>query len=1767
MKDRSLTVKKAHVHNLRGVDIKLSPNKLYVFTGVSGSGKSSLAFDTLYVEGQRRYVESLSAFARKYLGELSKPDIESADNLSPTISIEQKTAGRNPRSTVGTMTEIYDYLRVLYARVATPFCPISQEPVSSQSKERIIASIQTLKEGSKVILLAPFAKSKKGEFLQEFQLLQRKGFTKVRVDKQILSLDSEIILDGSLSHTIDVVIDRLLISKDEASRVADSVTTALEIGSGLCSIIESHTNQETLFSQHAYSPSSGKSYEALEPHDFSFNSPHGMCTNCLGLGYIDNDDTLTCRSCKGSRLKSFPSSARLSGKKIQEITHMTIKEALDFFEHLKLTDDEQLIGLELIKEIKVRLGFILDVGLHYLTLDRTAPTLSGGEAQRIRLASQIGSGLVGVTYILDEPSIGLHPRDNMRLISTLKRLRDKGNTVIVVEHDEETILMADEVVDFGPGPGILGGTIVFQGSVEGLLDCRESITGQYLSGKKCIPIPKKRRKAQGEFVEIKGAYQNNLKNIDVKIPLGLFIAITGVSGSGKSSLIFDILYPFLANKLQKASLHVGKHKEIIGDNYLDKVICIDQKPIGRTPRSNPATYIKLFDDIRALFCQLPESLSRGFLPGRFSFNVKEGSCLECSGMGMVKVDMDFMEDCWIPCNLCEGKRFDEETLSITYKSKSIADILDLSIDEALLFFDAIPTIKKKLSVLSKVGLGYMKVGQPSPTLSGGEAQRIKLAKELVRPSTGKTLYLFDEPTTGLHFSDTHNLLNVMQELVDRGNTLIVIEHNMDVVKVSDWIIDLGPEGGNEGGQIIACNTPELIAKMDTPTGKELKVFLDKSFTIPKDKKNKKDNFSDQIKIEDAEQHNLKRVSLEIPREKITICTGPSGSGKSSLAFDTLYAEGQRRYTESLSAYARQFVEQMPKPKVGSIEGLSPSIAIEQKANAGNPRSTVGTLTEIYDFLRVLYARLAIAYCPESGEEIRSISKEFVVDKLMNIAPSTPIYIMAPMDVPRQETFEAFQDKLLKKGFIRIYLNNQFYELDSLIPYERGKKNKLFLVVDRLKIAKDIRKRLYEAVECAASISKGTLAVLIDKEDKREELFFNLSFAVVSTGKSYPPLTPKSFAFNTEDGMCPDCQGLGTQWGADLVKFKELSSLTIKGLLTLILYNVALNEFKPFFNQENIDIDTQIEDLTDREMQLVMNGSTKTYISSKGYRFKWVGINSLLATVGHKGRHPAKYIARRWLDEITCPSCQGSRLNPLSSKAELNGLTIGKLTAMPINEASHFIDSIKIPKNLQKILEEVMRQLSNRFKFLQEVGLDYIALNRTAPTLSNGEAQRIRLARQLGSGLTGVLYVLDEPTVGLHPKEVDMLNAALKKLNNLGNTLVIVEHDPQTMPLADYIIDMGPKSGKYGGHIVSRGTLKEIKKDENSLTGSYLSKKLSIPLPEKRRKAAKDFLEIKNASKHNLKNIHAKFPIGRLTVVSGASGSGKSTLMHSVIKPLVQTGLLHEDSVTSDCGQALGINFFDKLIIIDQNPIGQTIRSDVATYVELLTPLREFLAKLPKAQALGLMPKHFSYNLKAGMCMSCYGLGHKKIEMQFLPPVIITCPECRGARLNKKSLQINYLGKNFGDILKLTVDEALEFFDYHPKMKRILTTLQSVGLGYVTLGQEVQTLSGGEAQRIKLSYELSKRSQGKTLYLIDEPTTGLHSDDLAKLLVVMQKLVDLGNTMIVIEHNLDVIKCADYIIDLGPQSGQKGGYIIAEGTPEELIKNPQSITGPYLKQVL
>ena len=940
--NNSIIIKGAKEHNLKDINLEIPRDKLVVITGLSGSGKSSLAFDTLYAEGQRRYVESLSSYARQFLGLMEKPEVESIEGLSPAISIDQKTTSRNPRSTVGTVTEIYDYIRLLYARVGTPYCPNCGKKIEKQTIDQIVDSVMSLNEGTKIQVLAPVIRGRKGEYLKLLQDFQKEGFVRARIDGQTYELTDDINIDRKKKHNIDLIVDRLVVKEDIRTRLTESIEIALKYANNLVTI-DIPGEKEILYSQNYACPDCGISIEELTPRMFSFNNPFGACPTCTGIGYLmkmdedliipDKNKTLydgvkafgastmkksetmakmyfesigkhygvdikqpikklprwflekilygtgdevidfeytsyagtrkfstpfegvlptldrrynetksqgmrdfyemymsesACQTCHGARLKKESLSVKVGGKNINELTDMSIDKIKDFLNSLELDKQKRIIADQILKELNKRLQFLIDVGLDYLTLSRSAGSLSGGEAQRIRLATQIGSGLTGVLYILDEPSIGLHQRDNDKLLATLKKLRDLGNSVLVVEHDEDTMYAADQIIDIGPGPGVHGGRVIAQGTAEEIKQVPESITGQYLSGKKQITVPKKRRKSNGKSIEVKGATEHNLKNINVKFPLGQFICVTGVSGSGKSTLVNEILYRTVARDLYGSNEKPGKCKEIKGIENIDKIINIDQSPIGRTPRSNPATYTGVFDMIRDIFSATEEAKMRGYDKGRFSFNVPGGRCEACSGDGVLKIEMHFLPDIYVPCEVCKGKRYNRETLEVKYKGKTIADVLDMTVEEALEFFKNLPRIKSKIQTLYDVGLGYIKLGQPSTTLSGGEAQRVKLATELSKKATGKTLYILDEPTTGLHIADVHRLIDILQRIVDTGNTIIVIEHNLDLIKTADYIIDLGPEGGEKGGQVIAVGSPEQIVKNEQSyTGKFLKKYLEK----------------------------------------------------------------------------------------------------------------------------------------------------------------------------------------------------------------------------------------------------------------------------------------------------------------------------------------------------------------------------------------------------------------------------------------------------------------------------------------------------------------------------------------------------------------------------------------------------------------------------------------------------------------------------------------------------------------------------------------------------------------------------------------------------------------------------------------------------------------------------------------------------------------------------------------------------------------------------
>ena len=2179
MAETEIVIRGAREHNLRGVDLRLPKNKLIVMTGVSGSGKSSLAFDTLYAEGQRRYVESLSSYARQFLGQMQKPDVDSISGLAPSISIQQKTSGRNPRSTVGTITEIFDYLRVLFARIGQGHCTQCKRPITAQSPEQIIDSIARMSDGTRFLVLAPIIQRQKGEYRDLFEDLLKRGFVRARVDGRIVALSDDLRLDKQMKHTIDVVVDRLEAGTSSRSRLAEAVESALKLADGRVVVSEEdtqasggrqppgefetdevhHTDDEStggltpparqeqgsdrLYSAHYACTHCGLSYEPPSPQLFSFNSPQGMCLDCNGLGerfefpmdrlipdeslslwdgaiellgpikeigkwrrhiYVGVAETLEldlqlpkgsllktpwkelseevkrailygtgsrhivfhwrynggiwkhggtfdgtipellsnysktrnparrkqlekfmeftgCSTCGGTRLnaqarcvtvrskslsvlayvsarRGSPDPAATSDRRspakviradkneaivgdlrsdqrrgqetraeraLNEVCALSIQEAAQFFEELELNPTEQLIATEVLKEIRGRLGFLLRCGLDYLTLDRAAPTLSGGETQRIRLAGQIGCGLVGVVYILDEPSIGLHPRDNEMLLDSLCELRDQGNTVIVVEHDEETMRAADHIVDFGPGPGVRGGRVVAEGSFENIRSAKESLTAKYLTGELVIDVPSVRRidaaKVEGlrlwvegkpgrarrgspdpaaeltaglpliqtcsnsnspeetfgrtrrrgqetraerrhgltlpstlnaqpstpKAIRILGATHHNLREVDVTIPLEAFVCVTGVSGSGKSSLVNDILWQVLNRDLNKGLGTPGPHRAITGLEHLDKAIDIDQSPIGRTPRSNPATYVKVFDLIRDLFTQLTDSKRRGYKPGRFSFNVSGGRCEACEGNGSNKLEMDFLADMWVTCPVCGGHRFNHETLEVKFKEKSIADVLELDVQQALEHFENIAPIKKLLQTLHDVGLDYLKLGQPSPTLSGGEAQRIKLARELGKRSTGRTVYLLDEPTTGLHFADIHRLLDVLHGFVNGGNTVIVVEHNLDVIKTADWVIDLGPEGGSGGGRIVCCGTPEEIAACaESHTGRALRAVLhsarrgspDPAASIdrrsPKrtvamlsaseskgdlrssqrrgqetraERAENRGDTQKNITIRGAAQHNLQHIDLTIPRDQMSVFCGPSGSGKSSLAMDTLYAEGQRRYVESLSSYARQFLGQMPKPKVEHIHGLSPSIAIEQKTTGNTPRSTVGTVTEIYDYLRLLWCRLGTLHCPECGIAVTTQSTDEVIDSIMSegrrvgrgtrptkvrgddvvgLDDSThptkatkALLILAPQDVKVGDKHERLWDSLKTRGFRRVRIDGQTYRLEEVPNVDRKSKHAIEVVVDRI-TAGQSRSRLASSVEQAFDLGRGLIRVAHVDESVPEEHWridsYSLHYACRQCSRGFAELTPHNFSFNSPLGWCPACEGLGVQQGTDLAALINEPKKSLADGAVTAWPNVAES---PLFRamltslaqQFGIPLDVPFERLDPRHKRLVLHGTGERWMEMEGSQISNLKseISNLKSQIPnwslrfqYKGLYPAieeagrvSYAYRQRLfgltGEVACSVCDGSRLRDDAANVRMRGFTLQRLCELPLDEALKFLKGLKLTGSDKKIAGDLLDEATHRLSFLVDVGLSYLSLARTLPTLSGGECQRIRLAGQIGRALTGVLYVLDEPTIGLHPRDNGRLLTALKKLRDLGNTLILVEHDREVLGAADRLYDFGPGAGRLGGTVTAEGSPKQIGRDGASLTGRFLSgrREIAIPVerrmkserergeegekPQKRKRSSSSspppplppspplhrpgWLELLGARHHNLRNVHLKIPLGTLTVVTGVSGSGKSSLIQETLAKAVARKLHRLNETPGPHDELRGLERIDKLIVVDQQPIGNTPKSNPGTFTGVFDEIRELFAQLPESKVRGWRAGRFSFNRPGGRCEACEGNGQKLIEMHFLPDVWIECDQCRGKRYNAETLAAKYRGQSISDVLDMPIGKSLELFDNIPRIRGTLATLCAVGLDYLTLGQSAPTLSGGEAQRVKLAAELARPQTGRTLYILDEPTTGLHFDDIDKLLKVLNSLVEKGNTVVVIEHNLDVIKTADWLIDLGPEAGDGGGWIVAEGTPEDVVSGQES----------
>lgn len=1877
----------AREHNLKEVDLEIPKQSLVAFSGVSGSGKSSLAFETLYKEGQRRYLGAISTHSAEE--PIAKPLVDSITGLSATVAIQQKSVQRQPRSLVGTLTQCYDLCRVLWAHEAVPICPTTGKSLQPQSAEEITKKILerlealSLKNNHSVLYLcARIAEHKKGSLQDLRQQWLKAGFTRAFIDNALEQLTSDSWnLDPKKGHTFDLVIDRYKLEPNKLpalSRLRESVERALEVGQGhlLSRVDEQCWSDSTL----GGSGDGSIATKALTPSDFSFNSPQGMCPKCQGLGYsrdwilekvIDQDKALDeqalrivfgplpkrlqtilhsigllhgfslktpwkeiskegqevilngynppwvtmrlvnprtgrgftdrilwkgvlgeawqryqgytsafakkkmepfltsgiCSACEGSRLAPYPSSAQLFGKTIAEFTAMSAKQALLWLsEQPRSAQTEKRVG-PVIERLIERLSCMVELGLDYLTLDRGAATLSGGEAQRVRLCAHLGAGLTGVIYVLDEPSIGLHARDNEKLIQTLKRLRDRGNTVVVVEHDEETLLQADHIVDFGPGAGDEGGEVVYSGPIHQFLNQTDrSLTAQYLVKK--APLhrePLSQDTEKSSQIHIQGGSCHNIKNLNLSIPLKKLVGITGVSGSGKSTLMHRVLAHSLT--LQREGQSPVAAKNILLDEKIDQVIAIDQTPIGRLPRSNPATYVKVFDEIRDLFTKLPLSRERGYSAGRFSFNVSEGSCGLCQGMGYQKIDMDFMADEYVLCRRCSGKRFDESTLDVCYRGLNIHQVLELTISKALEHFCEIPPIAKKLKVLEAIGLGYLPLGHPSPYLSGGEAQRIKLAKELMRPARGHILYLLDEPTTGLHMHDVQKLVNLLSSLVDRGHSVLVIEHHLDFLSCCDFLLEMGPEGGDLGGKCIVRGSCNDLIKAKSPTGKALASLqkyrsdaLWKKYLTPKELSNKKIE-KKQISILGAQQNNLRSIDLQFEQNKMHLITGVSGAGKSSLLQKTLYSYGIRQYSETLSPYARQFLSLPPEPKVESVEGLGPCVLVHGEHHSHNPRSTLGTVTEAYDFLRLIFARKGQCFSPKTGRAVLQVDHHFLFDQLARLPHKTRLQILAPVVVKSglQETLE----RSLRRGFVRCCLDGQRHEISSLLEqdltsYEK-KKTKLHVVVDRIQTGATAKERVLSSLQLAREL--GDNVVAFDLGEGKIETY-HCGHCDPEDGSSMPALTPQDFAFNHPKGMCNTCSG----WGVHSIPYCTLqlrqSTESLRSYLESHLDASLLEKTLAFCKGKGIALQTPLHKIPSQQMDELLWGQKQVITLDQS------------STTEPKLQLPSQQKglflgAGLYLDlpggseRTECRSCCGARVSIRARCTYLEGASLEKLCCSPVEQTLQWLEEkepllLKDPSE-EKVLKEPISQLRQRLEYLKKVGLGYLPLHASAPSMSLGERSRARLAGQLGAKLSDLCYILDEVSCGLHPLDSMQLARSLVEFKNQDNTLLIADHNRHWAQACDRVTELGPSGGSEGGQVCFTGTLAQYQRSKGSLSKALFRsdwKSLISQDPPKKDKS----LHYHNVEAHSLKNISLSIPTACTTVICGRSGSGKSSLLHYALHDSAKNHLLSRKKkpLNSTASGSFhfcrveGLENISGVEMVDSHPIGRSARADVGSYLELLELCRKIYAELPDAKQKGLKSKHFSPNTRSGMCKLCRGLGYQTLDLKYMAPTVTRCSSCQGMRLNHRSLEVRWKGRHYGHLLEMNLFQAKELLGAYPKVARICDAAIDLGLGHLKVGEEIKRLSIGESQRLKLATSLKKRHREKMLFLLDEPTKGLHPQDIPLLQKAFAHLNSLGHTVVAVEHSPELILSCDHLVELGPGSGPDGGNVVYQGTPKGLL---------------
>ncbi len=1852
-------------NNLKRLDLDIPLGRFTVVTGLSGTGKSSLVFETLHAEGQRRYVETFSAYTRQFLDLLEKPSVDSIENIRPSIAIGQANTVKTSRSTVGTMTELTDFAKVWFSHVAACHDPATGEKVEDDDPASIWAKVLASESGRTALVTFKVSRPDRMSWAGIFANLEKQGYARCllplpsglelrRFDE---ALADEAREPGVFPSFLHVVQDRLAIDSRDKQRFLEAAEAALHFGRGEIRLFgEPGFGPIGHYSRGLHSPSTGRVFRPATPGLFSFNSPLGACPRCRGFGRVIEIDTRlaipdpslsidagaircwegevygeskrdllvfarkrqiptdipfsaldagqrdyvvngepgygeengkawpkhwygirgffryletktykmhvrvflsryrsynVCPDCRGARLQPEALCWRWRGRTLPELYQLPVSGLRELLQNETVAVSPgagpgALRSAGLAHEsMLTRLGYLEDVGLGYLSLDRPSKTLSGGEIQRVNLTGCLGTALVDTLFVLDEPSVGLHPRDIGRLIAIIRTLTDAGNTVVVVEHDEGMIAAADHLVELGPEPGARGGRVVFEGTIGEMRRSRESITGAYLSGRMRIDPPAVRRPAaDARWLEFGGVTKHNVRDLNFRLPLQRLVCLSGVSGSGKSTLLDNVIY-------QGMLAHRGRPAEdpaaigfIRGDGGCGDVVLADQAPLARTPRSNPAIYTGAWELIRGLYAAVPAAQAAGFTASSFSFNSGDGRCDHCQGLGFERVEMQFLSDVFVPCPVCEGRRFKPEVLAVAWDGLSVADLLATPVADALPRFEREPAIHARLAPLVSFGLGYLNLGQPINTLSGGESQRLKLVRHLGEaaggdPQSRGSLLLLDEPTTGLHRHDVRLLLAVLQELVARGNSVVVIEHHLDVLKSADWILEVGPEAGSAGGRIVAEGPPEPMAGAATATAPFLAAELSGRIRREKPAPSRREHvpLRQELTLVGARENNLKNLSLTIPHHAFNVVTGVSGSGKSTLAFDIVFAEGQRRFMESMSPYARQFVEQLPRPDIDRLTGIPPTVAIEQRVTRGSRKSTVATITEVAQYLRLLYARLGVQHHPDTDRPVVAQSPGALRKLLARVlagpqARRAPhLYLCAPLVRGRKGHHQPIADWIARQGYALMRADGRILRVGAFRKLDRYREHDIEVVVADLKAPGS--RQIPEALEVALRLGKGSC--FLSRTDGKIISWFSTTRTDAETGESFPELDPKHFSFNSPRGWCPECRGYGR------------------------LFEWLARE------AEDGDDPPEVADIA----------------------------------ADQKSGPPPK-------GAPVCPACRGARLNRVARAVKLHfrgrrpPLSLPELLQRTPAELLGCLRSLELDPRASLISADIIPQIEERVKFLGRVGLGYLAFERPTDTLSGGEAQRIRLAAQLGSNLSGVLYVLDEPSIGLHARDNERLIGTLEALRERGNTLLVVEHDEEIMARADRIIDLGPGAGVHGGELLANASPAEVRRSPASLTGVFLERGIPHPIRGAYRPIPapgdRSWIELTGVRFRNLSGFDLRLPLGRLILLAGPSGAGKSTLARDLLGPAVECALRRRRTELTgrDFARFTGFSAdrpgspppFDRLrlppgfrsvIEVDQSPIGKTPRSTPATYLGIFDTIRGFFASLPESRIRGFTAGRFSFNTDGGRCPTCEGAGRIRLEMAFMPDTYLPCDDCGGLRYGPELSDITWKGKTIGGVLQLTFAEAAEFFDFHSQLSSVCRLMVDCGLGYLTLGQSSPTLSGGEAQRLKLVTELARglagyreRSRGtapRNLYLLEEPTIGLHLSDCERLLRVLHSLVDQGHTVVVIEHHMDVLAEADYIVELGPAGGPEGGRLVYQGVLEGLLRTKGSPTAPYLRKKL